>query len=364
NPAITDDEGSEEEDDDMMDPDFIPPTCNLDAPNPSDESSSAKRRYMLPAVEVLTLMKTMTPLHYFCRYFSPQVIKHITSDQPLATQKDINTTFTPTEEEMMNFVAILMYMGIIQLPSVDNYWEMETRVLQVANLMSSKRFRLLKRLVHFNDNTNIPGTNHRFFKIWPLLSFLNTAFRRKDYTGGPWCPLTPEQEAMGATIQIVSILANTMSSSTTTAIFADNFFSSLEVVRYLKDKNCRYTGTAGDNQIVKPPLKSIKEMEKKAVPRGTCNCVLSDDRILSVNGKQGCHCPLTVQPASSLSRYCSDTKRKEDVICPALIKSYKIQKFKFIYLKPKITNILFALEGFTICTLTKVTSCSISNVPP
>ncbi|KAI3354578.1 hypothetical protein L3Q82_019083, partial [Scortum barcoo] len=45
----------------------------------------------------------------------------------------------------------------------------------------------------------------------------------KDYAGGPWCPLTPEQEAMGATSQIVSILANTMSSSTTTAIFADNF---------------------------------------------------------------------------------------------------------------------------------------------
>ncbi|KAI3354595.1 hypothetical protein L3Q82_019101, partial [Scortum barcoo] len=88
----------------------------------------------------------------------------------------------------------------------------------------------------------------------------------KDYTGGPWCPLTPEQEAMGATSQIVSILASTMSSSTTTAIFADNFFSSLEIAQYLKDKNCR----------------SIKEMEKKSVPRGTCNYVLSDDGILAV----------------------------------------------------------------------------------
>lgn len=48
---------------------------------------------------------------------------------------------------MMYFVAILIYMGISQLPSVDDYWATETRVPYVANLMSSKRFRLMKRLV-------------------------------------------------------------------------------------------------------------------------------------------------------------------------------------------------------------------------
>ncbi|KAI3353877.1 hypothetical protein L3Q82_005084 [Scortum barcoo] len=232
----------------MMDPDYIPPTCNLDAPSPSDESSSAKRRCMLPAVEVLTLMKTTVT----------QTKKSKTSQNPLrdptkkrrraassATWKKAdldNLALSEYQHSPSDFVQTPLHYFCTyfspQLPSVDNYWKMETRVLQVANLMSSKRFRLLKRLVHFNDNTNIPGTNHRFL-IWPLFSFLNTAFRRKDYTGGPWCPLTPEQEAMGATSQIVSILANTMSSSTTTAIFADNFFSSLEIVRYLKEKNCR-----------------------------------------------------------------------------------------------------------------------------
>lgn len=54
---------------------------------------------------------------------------------------------------------------------------MYTRLTQVANLMSSKRFRLMKRLVHFNDNTQIPGTVDRFFKIRSLFCFLNTAFR-------------------------------------------------------------------------------------------------------------------------------------------------------------------------------------------
>ncbi|GAA6227529.1 piggyBac transposable element-derived protein 3-like [Lates japonicus] len=187
-------------------------------------------------------------------------------------------------------------MGFIELPSVEDYWAMETRVPQVANLMSSKRFWLLKRVIHFNDNTQIPGTSDRFFKVRPLFSFLNNAFRRepqtpkqsvdevmvayKGKTAGnlrqyiknkpdKWgfklfarasedgfihdmvlyqgkttleahdVPLMPEQKVLGATSQIVAVLASTMSSPTTTAIFADNFFTSMELVRYLRDQNCR-----------------------------------------------------------------------------------------------------------------------------
>ncbi|XP_051982308.1 piggyBac transposable element-derived protein 3-like [Xyrauchen texanus] len=285
---------------------------------------------------------------------------------------------------MMNFVAILIYMGIAELPAIEDYWAMETRVPQVANIMSSKRFRLMKRLVHFNDDTQIAGTIDRFFKVRPLFSHLNAAFRSEPQTPkqsvdevmvaykgkaagnlrqyiknkpDKWgfklfarasedgfihdmvlyqgkntleahgVPLTPEQTAMGVTSQIVSVLASTMPSSTTTAIFADNFFTSLEIVRYLKDKNCRYTGTAGDNRIGKPPFKSIKEMENKAVPRGMYDYVTSDDGILALRWKDNRIVTLLstdvgVEPMSSVYRYCSETKRKEQVICPAVIKSY------------------------------------------
>ncbi|KAM3864714.1 piggyBac transposable element-derived protein 3-like [Diretmus argenteus] len=435
-PAISDDEGSEVEDDDVADPDFIPPAHNLDTPGPSDMGPSAKRKCMQPAVEVLedvdeddnydededqpapqakrptkqkkpaarpTTWKKVdlnnpalpeyqhsppdvvdTPFQYFSRYFSPQVIEHITYQTNLyATQMDVNTTFTTTEDEVMTFVAILIYMGISELPSVDDYWAMDTRVPQVANLMSSKRFKMMKRFVHFNDNTQIPGTIDRFFKIRPLFSFLNTAFKSepqtpkqsvdevmvayKGKTAGnlrqyiknkpdKWgfklfarasedgfihdmvlyqgkttleahgVPLTPEQNAMGATSQIVSVLASTMSSSTTTAILSDNFFTSLEIVRYLKEKNCRYTGTARDNRISQPPLKSIKEMEKKAVPRGIYNHVTSDDEILALMWKHNkvvtlLSTDMGVEPMS-VYRYCSDTKKKEQVSFPAVIKSY------------------------------------------
>ncbi|KAK3889337.1 hypothetical protein Pcinc_006654 [Petrolisthes cinctipes] len=140
-------------------------------------------------------------------------------------------------------------------------------------------------------------------------------------------PLSPEQEAMGSTSQIVSVLASTMSSSTTTAIFADNFFTSLELVRYLKDINCRYTGTVRENRMGKPPLKPVKEMEKKIVPRGTIDYVSSDDGILVVRWKDNkvvtlLSTDMGVEPVSSVYRYSSEGKRKDEVRCPAVIKSY------------------------------------------
>ncbi|KAK1894873.1 PiggyBac transposable element-derived protein 3, partial [Dissostichus eleginoides] len=132
---------------------------------------------------------------------------------------------------------------------------------------------------------------------------------------------------MGAKSQIVCVLASTMSSPTTTAIFADNFFTSLELVRYLRDQNCRYTGTASDSRIGKRLLKSIKEMEKKAVPRGKCDYIMSDDGILAVRWKDNRTVSLLstdigVEPMSSVIRYCSETKTKEPVSFPAVIQTY------------------------------------------
>ncbi|KAJ8002308.1 hypothetical protein DPEC_G00178530 [Dallia pectoralis] len=204
---------------------------------------------------------------------------------------------------MMTFVAILIYMGIAELPSIDDYWAMETRVSQVANLMSSKRFKLLKRVVHFNNNAQIPG---------------QTTLEAHSV------PLTPEQQLMGVTSQAVSVLASTMSSSSPKNIFADQ-----DSGRYLKSKNCRYTGTVSqsDNRTGNAPPRPIKEMMKKAVPRGTCDYITSDDGILMVRWKDNkvvtlMSTDIGVEPWSSIYRYCSDTKRKEQVSCPYLIKSY------------------------------------------
>jgi len=68
-------------------------------------------------------------------------------------------------------------------------------------------------------------------------------------------------------------------------------------------------------------------MGKKAVPCGKCDYVTSDDGILALRWKDNKIVTLLLtdtgmEPMSSVHRYCSDTKRKDEVSCPAVIKSY------------------------------------------
>ena len=154
----------------------------------------------------------------------------------------------------------------------------------MADLMSSKRFRVLRRTIHFNDNEQAQGTTDRFYKIRPLFTHITDAFRRvpqtpkqsldevmvgyKGKTAGnlrqyikskpdKWgfklfsrasedgfihdmilyqgattleahgIPLVPEQGELGITSKIVTTLASTMSTSSTNAIFVDNYFTKI-----------------------------------------------------------------------------------------------------------------------------------------
>ncbi|CAG6016111.1 unnamed protein product [Menidia menidia] len=321
-PNISDDV-DEDEDDDVSDPDFVPPTHNQDIPGPSDMGPSTKRKRLQPAVEVLQdsgsdiysvdnddddneqpapqakrpskpsksaarpttwhkvdLNNTAlpeyqhstpdyidVPFQYFTRYFDNQIIRHITYQTNLYAAQDINTTFTTNKNEILAFVTILIYMGIVELPSVDDYWAIETRVPQVAKLMSSKR-------------ASEDGFIHDI-----VLYQGKTTMEAHDV------PLKPEQEGLGATSQIVSVLASTMSFPDTTAIYADNFFTSLELVRYLRDHNCSEDG-----------ILAVKWKDNKTVT------LLSTD--------------MGVGPMSTVIRYCSESKKREPVSCPAVIRSY------------------------------------------
>ena len=118
-----------------------------------------------------------------------------------------------------------------------------------------------------------------------------------------------------------------MTSTSTSAIFADNYFTSLELIRYLQTQNCRYTGTARDCRIGNPPLKPIKELQKKSVPRGTYSYMTTDDGIMALRWKDTkvvtvLSTDLGVEPVDKCLRYSKVTKKKEEVQCPNVIKYY------------------------------------------
>ena len=62
-----------------------------------------------------------------------------------------------SEEELGFFLSIIMYMGLVPLPGIKDYWTVHTRVSQVLDFMSRDRSKSLYSNLHFNDNDQATG---------------------------------------------------------------------------------------------------------------------------------------------------------------------------------------------------------------
>ena len=326
-----------------------------------------------------------TPFEYFEELFTSDIVDDIVTQTNLyARQRNINTTFHTDKHEIMVFLGIVLYMGVCVYPSIEDYWGMNTRCMQVADYMSSKRFRLIRSLLHFNNNDNIPGTTDRFFKIRPLIASVTRRFLKVKatptqsidevmvaYKGtragnlrqyiktkpDKWgmkllcrasidgfihdilmyqgettfsshhTQLTPEESEMLVSSKTVIVLTKTLENPTQTAVYADNFFTSIELVEYLKEKiGCRYVGTARTNRIGKAPLIESKELDKKSHPRGEYD-YCSTTGILALRWKDNKNVTMLssdagLEPVQKVTRYDRTTKKRVEVKCPNVIREY------------------------------------------
>ena len=69
-----------------------------------------------------------------------------------------------------------MLMPIILLPSYELYWSKDLRVYCVANMVSLKRYQLIRRYLHVNDNMEKKDDSSRLLKVKPVVYALRTSF--------------------------------------------------------------------------------------------------------------------------------------------------------------------------------------------
>ena len=125
----------------------------------------------LPSFQHPSPLCVRSPTEYFQEMFTMDLLEDIVYQTNLyARQKNVNTNFSTDKHELMVFIGIVLYMGIAHFPAIDDYWATYTRVPQVADVMSSKRFKLIRSTLHFNNNENLAGSTARFFEIRPLIS--------------------------------------------------------------------------------------------------------------------------------------------------------------------------------------------------
>lgn len=383
--SMPEEDEEEEEEDDPVQPqkrvraekDFVPDSAwvkGQDTDNPPQEE------YHHPLPE-----EVLQPYQYFQKFFNLELLDAIVYQTNLyAIQRNISTKFSIDANELLVFIGCLIYMGVVQCPSIEDYWAFDTRIPQIAGAMSSKRFRLIRSLLHFNDNDHAMTSTDRFYKIRPVISAITKQFRKVketptqsvdevmvSYKGtragnlrqyiqskpDKWgfklfcrasvdgfihdilmyqgettfsshnVKLSEQESKFLVSTKTVIALAKSLKSPTSSTIVADNYFTSINLVKYLRDKyGIRYVGTARVNRIGNPPLMAPKTMEKKSVARGTLE-YCSADGIVAVRWKD--NKPVTiissdvgVTPLGSVNRYDREKKKKVPIPCPRVINEY------------------------------------------
>ncbi|KAK3932719.1 PiggyBac transposable element-derived protein 3 [Frankliniella fusca] len=324
--------------------------------------------------------KEKSPGDYFKFYFANDLVDLIVAETNLYYTQKNGKSLNVTSDEIYAFFGILIYMGICQLPSLIDYWASPTRIPQIADVMSRKRFQDIHANIHFHNNEE-RGTD-RLLKIRPLLNFirkkcqeleqeytLSVDERMQKYKGTragnlrqympdkpsskwgfklfvlagssgttydfiPYCGadtfetenLTEEVSRMGMGASAVIALCQNIKTPAKTTVTFDNFYTSIPLIIYLRDKMNLYSlGTIKRNRTLKCPLADPKALAKKG--RGSYDSHVNKNAVLVVqwaDNKVVCLASsfVGVEPIGTIKRHSKDHHKKIDVDCPRAVLKY------------------------------------------
>jgi hypothetical protein len=124
---------------------------------------------------------TDDPLQYFRLFTTDEMLDLIiakTNQRALQLMREqpkppkehsrLNGWSDVTQDELLVFIAVIMYQGIVQKPEVEMFWSTKPMFETpfVMKMMSERRFSLLHKCLHFVDNNNLPVTSHNSEKSW------------------------------------------------------------------------------------------------------------------------------------------------------------------------------------------------------
>lgn len=132
-------------------------------------------------IHLADILRDKEPADFFLSLIDDNIFSYIVNQTNLfATQYVLTNDVAPSARvhnwvptdiyEIKRFFGLLLYMGIVRMPSISDYWSQEPmfRNTYVPSIMSRNRFELLLRMVHFADNEENLN-NDRLHKIQSLL---------------------------------------------------------------------------------------------------------------------------------------------------------------------------------------------------
>lgn len=133
---------------------------------------------------------TITPLEVFDLFVDNDVYDLIVQETNRFTEQlkidkqnqkyaRIHRWFPTNREEIKRFLILTVWMGLVPIGNVKDYWATNSTVYNFEypkSIMPRNRYQLLLSVIHFNDNRTIQRDN-RLGKIEKLLALLQTKFQ-------------------------------------------------------------------------------------------------------------------------------------------------------------------------------------------
>jgi hypothetical protein len=94
-----------------------------------------------------------SPFDYYKMFIGSEMFHEIANQANLHSVYQLGRSINTDASEISRFFGILYHMCIVKMPQYRMYWSAKTRYPPVADVMTRDRFEVIRRWLHFNDNT-------------------------------------------------------------------------------------------------------------------------------------------------------------------------------------------------------------------
>ena len=317
-----------------------------------------------------------TPLDYFKMFWLDTLTDLVVENTNLYSTQKSGFSIKTSRSEIEQYIGMHIKMGVIRLPAYTHYWSNEMRYPPIADIMPLKRFQTLRKFLHFVDNVTFKeGVSDKLFKIRPIVEDLRNQCvlvepeevhsideqivpsKTRFTTIRQYNPKKPQKWGFknlvraGASgivydfyiyagrtnddnagedflslpkcAQVVARLCKDLPSNRNHQVFFDNWFTTLDLLIYLKKKGILASGTVRSNRLQGCPLQSNSEMKKAG--RGSIDNKSDMNSGIVVIKWCDNNCVhiasnfVGAEPIGTIERWCSDEKAKKQIPCPRII---------------------------------------------
>ena len=254
-----------------------------------------------------------SPFEYFKRYIDTDMYDLAAEQTNLYSLRESGHNVSTTSTEIRQLFALHILIGVLKFPRLRMYWSDATRIPIIANTMSVNRFMKLRTNLHVVVEK--PATDDRLWKVRPVIERVMKRCHELDveenvcideqmvpfkgqldikqymqnkpckwgvkvfllcgssglvYDGmvyqGKTNHLNEELVGTyGVTGAIVVQLSQRLASQVHHKLYADNYFTSLPVIRHFTAQGICYAGTVQQNRLMGCPLSAINKKERGAI---------------------------------------------------------------------------------------------------